>query len=53
MVAGYPAIDTREWRRSAALYRRLPELKRRLDALEAALAELAAKAGTVPAGDRE
>lgn len=26
-VSGYPAIDNRDWRRSAAMYRRLPELR--------------------------
>jgi UDP-3-O-[3-hydroxymyristoyl] glucosamine N-acyltransferase len=40
MVAGYPAIDSREWRRSSAIFRRLPELKRRIEALEAKLGEL-------------
>ena len=41
MVAGYPAIDARDWRRASAVYRRLPELKRRIEELEAKLAELA------------
>jgi len=40
MVAGYPAIDTREWRRASVLFRRLPELKRRLEALEKHVAAL-------------
>jgi UDP-3-O-[3-hydroxymyristoyl] glucosamine N-acyltransferase len=40
MVAGYPAIDSREWRKASVLFRRLPELKRRIEALEARLAEL-------------
>jgi UDP-3-O-[3-hydroxymyristoyl] glucosamine N-acyltransferase len=40
MVAGYPAIDAREWRRAAAVYRRLPELKKRIEELEERLAEL-------------
>jgi UDP-3-O-[3-hydroxymyristoyl] glucosamine N-acyltransferase len=40
MVAGYPAIESREWRRASAVLRRLPELKRRIEALEARLAEL-------------
>jgi UDP-3-O-[3-hydroxymyristoyl] glucosamine N-acyltransferase len=40
MVAGYPAIDSREWRRSSAVYRRLPELKRRIEELERRLAAL-------------
>jgi len=39
-VAGYPAIDTREWRKASAVFRRLPELKRRIEQLEAQLAEL-------------
>jgi UDP-3-O-[3-hydroxymyristoyl] glucosamine N-acyltransferase len=34
MVSGYPAIDSREWRRSSAVFRRLPELKRRIEELE-------------------
>jgi UDP-3-O-[3-hydroxymyristoyl] glucosamine N-acyltransferase len=41
MVAGYPAIDSREWRRASVVFRRLPELKRRIEALEARLAALA------------
>jgi len=40
MVAGYPAIDSREWRKASVLFRRLPELKRRLEALEARISEL-------------
>ena len=40
MVAGYPAIDSREWRRASVVFRRLPELKRRIEELEARLAEL-------------
>jgi UDP-3-O-[3-hydroxymyristoyl] glucosamine N-acyltransferase len=40
MVAGYPAIEAREWRRASAVYRRLPELKKRIEELEAKLAEL-------------
>ena len=40
MVAGYPAIDSREWRKASVLFRRLPELKRRIEALEARVAEL-------------
>jgi UDP-3-O-[3-hydroxymyristoyl] glucosamine N-acyltransferase len=43
-VGGYPAIDSREWRKAAALFRRLPELKRRLEALEAQVAALGAAA---------
>jgi UDP-3-O-[3-hydroxymyristoyl] glucosamine N-acyltransferase len=40
MVAGYPAIDSREWRKASVVFRRLPELKRRIEALEARLARL-------------
>ena len=35
MVAGYPAIDSREWRKASVIFRRLPELKRRIEELEA------------------
>ncbi|MGE0593165.1 MAG: UDP-3-O-(3-hydroxymyristoyl)glucosamine N-acyltransferase [Vicinamibacterales bacterium] len=44
MVAGYPAIASREWRRSSAVFRRLPELKKRIEALEAEIARLTAAA---------
>jgi UDP-3-O-[3-hydroxymyristoyl] glucosamine N-acyltransferase len=40
MVAGYPAIDAREWRRASAIVRRLPELKKRVEQLESRVAEL-------------
>jgi UDP-3-O-[3-hydroxymyristoyl] glucosamine N-acyltransferase len=40
MVAGYPAIDSREWRRASVLFRRLPELKRRIEELEAQIQAL-------------
>jgi UDP-3-O-[3-hydroxymyristoyl] glucosamine N-acyltransferase len=48
MVAGYPAIDAREWRRAAAVFRRLPELRRRIQELEAKLANRVS-----PSGDDE
>lgn len=45
-VSGYPAIPNRDWLRSSAIFRRLPELKKtiadlqqRLEALEARLAD--------------
>ena len=47
MIAGYPATDAREWRRSSAIFRRLPELKKRIEELEAKLAELMARAESV------
>ena len=43
-VAGYPAIDNGEWRKASVVFRRLPELKRRIEALEARLAELTSRA---------
>lgn len=49
-VAGYPAIDSREWRRASVIFRRLPELKRRIEELEAKLAEFTS--GRRPADDR-
>ncbi len=49
MVAGYPAIDSREWRRASVIFRRLPELKRRIEALEQRLAALSGP----PAADTE
>jgi UDP-3-O-[3-hydroxymyristoyl] glucosamine N-acyltransferase len=42
MVAGYPAIDGKEWRKASILFRRLPEFKRRIEELEKRLAELIA-----------
>ena len=39
-VAGYPAIDSRDWRKASVLFRRLPEMKRRIEQLEAREAEL-------------
>jgi UDP-3-O-[3-hydroxymyristoyl] glucosamine N-acyltransferase len=45
MVSGYPAIDSREWRKASVIFRRLPELKRRIEELEARLEELAAARG--------
>jgi UDP-3-O-[3-hydroxymyristoyl] glucosamine N-acyltransferase len=39
-VAGYPAIENREWRKASVLFRRLPEMKRRIEQLEARVVEL-------------
>ena len=36
-VSGYPAIQNSEWRRSSAVFRKLPEMRRRLRDLEARL----------------
>jgi UDP-3-O-[3-hydroxymyristoyl] glucosamine N-acyltransferase len=53
MVAGYPAIDSREWRKASVIFRRLPELKRRIEELEARLAELASRGGIRSKGPAE
>jgi UDP-3-O-[3-hydroxymyristoyl] glucosamine N-acyltransferase len=37
-VSGYPAIDNREWLKASAVFRRLPELKKRVAELERRLA---------------
>jgi UDP-3-O-[3-hydroxymyristoyl] glucosamine N-acyltransferase len=37
MVAGYPAIESDAWRKASVLFKRLPELKRRIEDLEARL----------------
>jgi len=34
VVSGYPAIDNRSWLKSSAIFRRLPEILKRLEALE-------------------
>lgn len=39
-VSGYPAVDNGEWRRSAAIIRRLPEMRKQLKALAERLAAL-------------
>ena len=39
-VSGYPAIENREWRKASAVFRTLPEIRRRLRALEARLETL-------------
>ncbi len=39
-ISGYPAIPNREWLRSAAIFRKLPELKRRIADLERRIQEL-------------
>ena len=47
-VSGYPAIDNREWLKSSAVFRRLPEMKKALAALEKRLAGLEARLGAGP-----
>jgi UDP-3-O-[3-hydroxymyristoyl] glucosamine N-acyltransferase len=53
-VSGYPAIDNSEWRRSSAVFRKLPDMRRQLRALEARLEKLEQGSGTVDdgSGDR-
>ena len=44
LVAGSPAVDGRQWRRASIVFKRLPELKRRIEELEAQAAALASRA---------
>ena len=39
-VSGYPAIDNRDWLKASAIFRRLPELKKAVTALQRRLDEL-------------
>jgi len=39
-VSGYPAIDNRDWLKASAVFRRLPELKKAIAALQRRLDEL-------------
>jgi UDP-3-O-[3-hydroxymyristoyl] glucosamine N-acyltransferase len=41
-VSGYPAIENREWLKSSAIFRKLPELRKRIAALEQRIVELEA-----------
>ena len=41
-VSGYPAIENREWRKSAVIFRKLPELRRKIADLEQRILELEA-----------
>jgi len=42
-VSGYPAISNRDWLKSSAVFRKLPELRKAIADLEARLAELEAR----------
>lgn len=53
MVAGYPAIDSREWRKASVIFRRLPELKKRIEEIEARLTALTSRGGAPPGGRSE
>lgn len=48
LVSGYPAIDNRDWLKSSAVFRRLPEMKKAVADLEKRLAELEATLGPRP-----
>lgn len=39
-VSGYPAIENSEWRRSSAVFRKLPEMRKQLRAIEQRLKKL-------------
>lgn len=52
-VIGHPALDHREWKRSQAVLRRLPDLLRRVARLEKALETAAAPAAARPRGGRK
>src|SRR5918996_568927 len=41
-VSGYPAIENREWLKASAIFRRLPELRKKIVHLEQRIAELEA-----------
>jgi UDP-3-O-[3-hydroxymyristoyl] glucosamine N-acyltransferase len=41
-VSGYPAIDNREWLKSSAIFRKLPELRKKIGDLERRVLELEA-----------
>ena len=52
-ISGYPAIDNREWLKASAVFRRLPELKKAVAALEKRLAALESPPSSdTPASDR-
>lgn len=42
-ISGYPAIDNRDWLKSSAVFRRLPELKKAVAGLQRRLDELEAR----------
>ena len=47
-VSGYPAIPNRDWLRSSALFRKLPELRKLLADLERRIEELECEKGRTP-----
>ncbi|HXW03993.1 MAG TPA: UDP-3-O-(3-hydroxymyristoyl)glucosamine N-acyltransferase [Vicinamibacterales bacterium] len=47
-ISGYPAIPNREWLKSAAVFRKLPEIRRALAEIERRLEELEGRQGREP-----
>ena len=52
VVSGYPAVPNREWLKSSAVIRRLPELRRQLTALAERLEAIEARLGVDAPDDR-
>lgn len=50
-VSGYPAVDNREWLKSSAVARKLPQLKKRIAELEQRVASLEAQVASVAIPD--
>ena len=44
-VSGYPAIENRDWLKASAVFRRLPQLKKAVVALQRRLEELEKRGG--------
>ena len=42
-ISGYPAINNRDWLKSSAVFRKLPELRKAIADLDARLAEVEAR----------
>jgi UDP-3-O-[3-hydroxymyristoyl] glucosamine N-acyltransferase len=51
-VSGYPAIPNRDWLKSSAVFRRLPELRKRMSVLEARIRELEARLADASATEK-
>jgi UDP-3-O-[3-hydroxymyristoyl] glucosamine N-acyltransferase len=51
-VSGYPAIANRDWLKSSAVFRRLPDMRKQLADLETRIRELEAKLTEVAAVDK-
>jgi len=53
MISGSPGFDNRVWLRAVALFQRLPELVKRLDRLEKAVAKQRAASDAAPPNEEE